>query len=52
MPTRTARPVVFLLAVVLVFVQIGVVSEVPLFGVNVDLSPLAVAFVGLPAVGR
>jgi rod shape-determining protein MreD len=35
------------LAVVLVFVQIGVVSEVPLFGVNVDLSPLAVAFVGL-----
>jgi rod shape-determining protein MreD len=35
------------LAVVLVFVQIGVVSEVPLFGVNVDLSPLVVAFVGL-----
>jgi len=35
------------LAVVLVFVQIGVVSEVPVFGVNVDLSPLAVAFVGL-----
>jgi rod shape-determining protein MreD len=35
------------LAVVLVFVQIGVVSEVPLFGVNVDLSPLLVAFVGL-----
>jgi rod shape-determining protein MreD len=35
------------LAVVLVFVQIGVVAEVPLFGVNVDLSPLMVAFVGL-----
>ncbi len=35
------------LAVVLVFVQIGVVSEVPLFGVNIDLSPLMVAFVGL-----
>jgi rod shape-determining protein MreD len=35
------------LAVVLVFVQIGVVSEVPVFGVNVDLSPLVVAFVGL-----
>jgi len=35
------------LALVLVFVQIGVVSEVPLFGVNVDLSPLVVAFVGL-----
>jgi rod shape-determining protein MreD len=33
--------------VVHVFVQIGVVSEVPVFGVNVDLSPLAVAFVGL-----
>ncbi len=30
-----------------VFFQIGVVSEVPVFGVNVDLSPLLVAFVGL-----
>jgi len=36
-----------LLAVVAVFLQTGVVSEVPLFGVNVDLSPLVVAFVGL-----
>ncbi len=35
------------MSVVLVFVQIGVVSEVPVFGVNVDLSPLVVAFVGL-----
>jgi rod shape-determining protein MreD len=35
------------LAVVVVFFQIGVVSEVPVFGVNVDLSPLVVAFVGL-----
>jgi rod shape-determining protein MreD len=35
------------LAVVIVFLQIGVVSEVPVFGVNVDLSPLVVAFVGL-----
>ena len=35
------------LAVVVVFFQIGVVSEVPVFGVNVDLSPLLVAFVGL-----
>jgi rod shape-determining protein MreD len=35
------------LAVVVVFVQIGVVSEVPLFGVSVDLSPLLVVFVGL-----
>jgi rod shape-determining protein MreD len=35
------------LAAVVVFFQIGVVSEVPMFGVNVDLSPLVVAFVGL-----
>lgn len=38
---------VALLSIVLVFVQIGVVSEVPVFGVSVDLSPLLVAFVGL-----
>ncbi|HEX5310155.1 MAG TPA: rod shape-determining protein MreD [Solirubrobacteraceae bacterium] len=38
---------VALLSVVVVFVQIGVVSEVPVFGVSVDLSPLLVAFVGL-----
>jgi rod shape-determining protein MreD len=35
------------LAVFIVFFQIGVVSEVPVFGVNVDLSPLLVAFAGL-----
>ena len=35
------------LAVVVVFFQIGVVSEVPVFGVSVDLSPLLVAFIGL-----
>jgi rod shape-determining protein MreD len=35
------------LVVVIVFFQIGVVSEVPLLGVVVDLSPLLVAFVGL-----
>jgi rod shape-determining protein MreD len=35
------------LAVVTVLFQIGVVSEVPVFGVNVDISPLLVAFVGL-----
>jgi len=34
-------------AVILVFFQIGVVSEVPVFGVNADLSALLVAFVGL-----
>jgi len=36
-----------LLSLALVFFQIGVVSEVPLFGVSVDLSPLLVVFVGL-----
>jgi rod shape-determining protein MreD len=35
------------LAVVVVFFEIGVVAEVPVLGVNVDLSPLLVAFVGL-----
>jgi rod shape-determining protein MreD len=35
------------LSVAVVFFQIGVVSEVPVFGVNVDLSPLLVAFIGL-----
>ena len=39
------RIAVLVLAVV--FFQIGVVSEVPVFGVTVDLSPLVVAFVGL-----
>ena len=35
------------LAVVVVFFQVGVVSELPVLGVNIDLSPLVVAFVGL-----
>jgi rod shape-determining protein MreD len=35
------------LALVVVFFQIGVVSEVPVFGINADLTPLLVAFVGL-----
>ncbi len=35
------------LVVAVVFFQIGVVSEVPVFGVAIDLSPLLVAFVGL-----
>lgn len=34
------------LAVVVVFVQIGVVAEVPIFGVTFELTPLLVAFVG------
>jgi rod shape-determining protein MreD len=38
---------VALLSVAIVFVQISVVSEVPVFGVSVDLSPLLVAFTGL-----
>ncbi len=36
-----------ILVVAVVFFQIGVVSEVPVFGVNIDLSPLLVAFAGL-----
>jgi rod shape-determining protein MreD len=35
------------LAALIVLFQIGVVSEVPVFGVSVDLSPLLVAFAGL-----
>jgi rod shape-determining protein MreD len=43
-----ALPVrVVALALVVVLFQICAVSEVPVFGVNVDLSPLLVAFVGL-----
>jgi len=36
-----------LLAVIVVFFQTGVVSELSVLGVTVDLSPLLVAFVGL-----
>jgi rod shape-determining protein MreD len=36
-----------LLALLAVFFQTGVVSELPVLGVNVDLAPLLVAFVGL-----
>ncbi len=42
LPLRVAA-----LGVLVVLFQIGVVSEVPVFGVNADLSPLLVAFVGL-----
>jgi rod shape-determining protein MreD len=35
------------MATVVVFLQIGVISEVPVFGVSVDVSPLLVAFTGL-----
>jgi rod shape-determining protein MreD len=38
---------VAVLSVVVVFVQISIVSEVPVFGVSIDLSPLLVAFTGL-----
>jgi rod shape-determining protein MreD len=34
-------------AVALVFVQIGVISEVSVVGITIDLTPLLVAFVGL-----
>lgn len=36
-----------LLSVVVVLVQISVISDVPVFGVSVDVSPLLVAFAGL-----
>jgi rod shape-determining protein MreD len=35
------------LAVVVVFLQTGVISEVPVFGVAIDITPLVVAFAGL-----
>jgi rod shape-determining protein MreD len=38
---------VAVLTIVVVFVQIGVVSEVPIFGVTVELTPLLAGFVGL-----
>lgn len=50
MSARTAAPLplrLLLLAIVVVFVQIGVLSELPVFGVDADLSPLLVAYIGL-----
>jgi len=44
-PALLAR--VAALSIAIVFFQIGVVSEVPVFGVNADLTPLLVVFVGL-----
>lgn len=38
---------VAVLAVAAVFLQTGIVSEVPVLGVTIDLTPLVVAFVGL-----
>jgi rod shape-determining protein MreD len=38
---------VAILSAAVVFVQISVVSEVPVLGVSIDLSPLLVAFTGL-----
>ncbi len=46
-PSGSLLTRIAVLVVVVVFFQIGVVSEVPVFGVVVDLSPLVVAFVGL-----
>ncbi len=48
-PTRTASLPLRLaaMAVLVTLVQVGVVSEIPVFGINADLSPLLVAFVGL-----
>lgn len=47
MPSGALIGRVAALAIVVVFVQIGVISEVPVFGVSIDLSPLLVAFIGL-----
>jgi rod shape-determining protein MreD len=44
-PALIAR--VAVLSVLVVFFTIGVVAEVPVLGVTVDLSPLLVAFIGL-----
>jgi rod shape-determining protein MreD len=38
---------VALLSVALVLVQISIISDVPVFGVSIDVSPLLVAFTGL-----
>lgn len=38
---------IVLLSVVVVFVQIGILSEVTFFGVNIELAPLLAAFIGL-----
>lgn len=40
-------PRIALLSVVVVIVQIGVISEVTIFGINIELAPLLAAFVGL-----
>jgi rod shape-determining protein MreD len=39
-------PRIIVLAVVTVFFQAGVLSELPVFGVHIDVTPLVVAFVG------
>jgi len=46
-PNGAAAARVAALAVAVVFLQTGVVSEVPVFGVAIDLTPLVVAFAGL-----
>jgi len=43
---RTVIPRIVVLAVVAVFFQAGVLSELPVFGVHADVTPLVVAFVG------
>jgi len=43
---RTVVPRIVVLAVVAVFFQAGVLSELPVFGVHADVTPLVVAFVG------
>ncbi|HTW43067.1 MAG TPA: rod shape-determining protein MreD [Solirubrobacteraceae bacterium] len=45
--SRTLALRIGVLTLIVVFFQIGVVSEVPVFGVNAELCALLVAFVGL-----
>ncbi len=46
-PNGAVAARVAVLAIVIVFLQTGVISEVPILGVAIDLTPLVVAFVGL-----
>jgi rod shape-determining protein MreD len=45
--SSSLAPRLAVFALVVVFFQVGVVSELPVFGVNADLCSLLVAFVGL-----
>lgn len=46
-PTPALYVRIALMGLAIVLVQIGVIAEVPVLGVNIDVTPLLVAFVGL-----